>query len=49
MYLLGEVLADSRPCMRQVHACFTGEEDLAEEDEEEEGFNDEMDLVMVSV
>ena len=26
-----------------------GEEDLAEEDDEEDGFNDEMDLVMVSV
>lgn len=25
-----------------------GEEDLAEEDDEEDGFNDEMDLVMVS-
>ena len=33
---------------RSLSACITGEEDIAEEEEDEEGYNDEIDLVMVS-
>ena len=35
------------PGLSKPFSCHPGEEELGEEEDEEEGFNDEMDLVMV--